>query len=674
MRTSRSRGSSTTDAPSWWCARSRRPPPRSQSRSTARASRSTSCRRGETGLDGAPAPLARLAEELGAGSALLIPVVVGDQVQGSLELVHIEGFDRAALAVARLAAAQVGLGIRAFGPVDITESAPWDAHLFRVAGDALASGSDVANGANHVLRLALELSGAEGALLWNLGPDGTFRRSEEAGTTEAVSRLPALGVQELGERSSVSHKLGEPAFGVLQLVFAPDRAPSPELVEVLEEFASRAARTLRAHERSVLLESELERTRSLLAVVGQATRGALARGTRSTRRSTGSRSCSSPTGSRSTSARKRRLTAAVERGLAGPHVRRRGSGCSQLALGPFRGRGLVVVPDVAAERRLAPVRGRLRRGRDRGRTCASRSSSQDDVIGLLAVYPRARARADARTRRRCSRRSSASSPSRCRTRACTSGRRALGERERESALDARARGRAAARARSTRSRARSHRASRSTSRSTPSPARWSSCSTSTSRVDPDARRAARAARSARVPRRRRASGRTGAIDPRSAAGVRPHRDPAALSPWRPDLPRSGGGRTRSAAHTGCSCRSSRRARPARCVPIATPAEVLGALTLLSLDPDRPVTAETIEAALAIAGQAALAIDNARLYQQQKQFADAMQRSLLPARASGGDRSRHRRDLRVVRARRRRRRRLRLHRVSTTAGSRSCSAT
>src|SRR5260370_18812365 len=37
----------------------------------------------------------------------------------------------------------------------------------------------------------------------------------------------------------------------------------------------------------------------------------------------------------------------------------------------------------------------------------------------------------------------------------------------------------------------------------------------------------------------------------------------------------------------------------------------------------------MDAALAIAGQAALAIDNARLYQQQKQFADTMQRSLLP---------------------------------------------
>jgi serine phosphatase RsbU (regulator of sigma subunit) len=65
------------------------------------------------------------------------------------------------------------------------------------------------------------------------------------------------------------------------------------------------------------------------------------------------------------------------------------------------------------------------------------------------------------------------------------------------------------------------------------------------------------------------------------------------------------------------------------VPIATPAEALASLTILSVRPGSPVTEATIEQATAIAGQAALAIDNARLYQQQKEFADTMQRSLLP---------------------------------------------
>jgi serine phosphatase RsbU (regulator of sigma subunit) len=66
------------------------------------------------------------------------------------------------------------------------------------------------------------------------------------------------------------------------------------------------------------------------------------------------------------------------------------------------------------------------------------------------------------------------------------------------------------------------------------------------------------------------------------------------------------------------------------VPIATPAELLATLTVVSLDPGRRIGAEEVETALFVAGQAALAIDNARLYHQQKDFVDTMQRSLLPS--------------------------------------------
>jgi serine phosphatase RsbU (regulator of sigma subunit) len=65
------------------------------------------------------------------------------------------------------------------------------------------------------------------------------------------------------------------------------------------------------------------------------------------------------------------------------------------------------------------------------------------------------------------------------------------------------------------------------------------------------------------------------------------------------------------------------------IPVSTPTEVLAELTILSLDPARPVTSETLATAVTIAQQAALAIDNARLYQQQKAFAETMQQSLLP---------------------------------------------
>jgi serine phosphatase RsbU (regulator of sigma subunit) len=65
------------------------------------------------------------------------------------------------------------------------------------------------------------------------------------------------------------------------------------------------------------------------------------------------------------------------------------------------------------------------------------------------------------------------------------------------------------------------------------------------------------------------------------------------------------------------------------VPIATSTELLGTLEVVSLDPAGPITQEATEVAKSVAAQAALALDNARLYQQQKEFADAMQRSLLP---------------------------------------------
>ena len=65
------------------------------------------------------------------------------------------------------------------------------------------------------------------------------------------------------------------------------------------------------------------------------------------------------------------------------------------------------------------------------------------------------------------------------------------------------------------------------------------------------------------------------------------------------------------------------------LPIVTATEVLARLTILSLDPASPITEETIATATTIAAQAALAIDNARLYQQQKAFAETIQRALLP---------------------------------------------
>jgi serine phosphatase RsbU (regulator of sigma subunit) len=114
--------------------------------------------------------------------------------------------------------------------------------------------------------------------------------------------------------------------------------------------------------------------------------------------------------------------------------------------------------------------------------------------------------------------------------------------------------------------------------------------------------------------------------------------PQPLRPVRPSVFRSGRAvvlDAESAASLGPSHQPLipflERGSSAAVIPLATQAEILGTLTVVSLDPDRPVAGETLDAAASIAGQAALALDNARLYQQQKEFADSMQRALMPRR-------------------------------------------
>ena len=131
------------------------------------------------------------------------------------------------------------------------------------------------------------------------------------------------------------------------------------------------------------------------------------------------------------------------------------------------------------------------------------------------------------------------------------------------------------------------------------------------------------------------------------------------------------GRVATAGSNTCrrSCRFSRRAGRRPIVPVALPTEVVASLGVYSFRPGSPLSQETIEAATALAAQAALAIDNARLYQQQKQFADTMQRSLLPRVAARGRGAGGRRGVRAVGARRCRRRRLRLPRARRRAACR-----
>jgi serine phosphatase RsbU (regulator of sigma subunit) len=65
------------------------------------------------------------------------------------------------------------------------------------------------------------------------------------------------------------------------------------------------------------------------------------------------------------------------------------------------------------------------------------------------------------------------------------------------------------------------------------------------------------------------------------------------------------------------------------IPLAAHDRILGTLTLLSLRVEHPIGPETLAAAVSIAGPTALALDNARLQQQRKEFTETMQSTLLP---------------------------------------------
>ena len=176
--------------------------------------------------------------------------------------------------------------------------------------------------------------------------------------------------------------------------------------------------------------------------------------------------------------------------------------------------------------------------------------------------------------------------------------------------------------------------------------------------DPHARRAPRARSTPRALHVADAAARaSGAHDPlRAAQPFARSRGSSAAAPFRLDAEpsRALGARAR-AARPVPRAGVDRRGRAGRDAGRgARDAHASSRSTRRARSPTRRSTRRSRSPA-----QAALAIDNARLYQQQKEFADTMQRSLLPRAQPDDRRARGRRGLRVVGARRRRRRRLRL---------------
>jgi serine phosphatase RsbU (regulator of sigma subunit) len=581
-----------------------------------------------------PQAFARAARLARAGIVHLFPVGGADGPTGSLELYsRTEDLSERERALARLAAAHLSVCLRLAEALEGQGNGRQAGLALETIARALAAGSDEAETAEHVVRLAVEATGAAGALLWRIEPFGPPAFLAAHGLEgrlpdfeEAVRVIEGAIERRDGNSSDQPQRtvvlpLGEPPTGALQLIYDGPVVPADE--SSLSAFAARAAVALRRARRAALVQDELRRSQTLIAVVGQA----ISELSLAHTLETAVERVVELTGSGEVAVYLReadRLTApAASAGLQGPHVEI-AELLLELALGPFRGRGFVSIEDAGRDPRLAglaPAVSEL----GIGRALLVPLVVQDDVIGALGVYGRrSRPFRDEEQRLLLALSSQLAV-------AVQNAR--LHERTKELGLVLE---------RTLRSERKAARQLRGLFEISNSFARSLSLDATLDAVaktmvelfDLDAA-------AIRMPDERGEALVTKAIHVADASLRAPAETILARpQPLQAPLARRflrAGKPTLLAPGTAASTDSHLLLEPflakgssAAVIPMGTPGEVLGTLTLLSLDPARPLDQETVDAAMTVTSQAALAIDNARLTQQQKDFAETMQRSLLPS--------------------------------------------
>jgi serine phosphatase RsbU (regulator of sigma subunit) len=583
-------------------------------------------------LAAAPAAIRRAAGRAAARSFLLVPVRSGGRV-ASLELFRAGApFSAAERAGAELAASATALVLRAFTLDGALADEPLARPALELAGEALAAALDGADTAGEVVRLAATVVGASVGILWDRGEDGLELAAayglDSAAPVEPARKLARAALEETGPLSAVTAgglpagcgvsttlSLGQPPVGLLQLLFPPGSGPDAVQLGLLATFGVRAAHALRASARGRSLELELERTRALLAVVGQATAELSLAHTLETAVERVAALLGVDRVALYLRADENRLTAAAGRGLAGPHPRV-AEKLLDLALGAARSRTTLAVADAGADERLRDAR---EAARESGIAVALAAPLRvrDEVVGLLAVYPE---------------RGRMPSENEAELLAALAGQLAVAVQnaqlhERATELS----GQREAALASEREAARRLGALYEISRSFAQELSLDKTLDALARTVVDVLDVDAALIS--MPDERREL-----LVPHAMYVKDPHLDAAA----RAIIFRSQPFGSRPVQRLFRNARRYRIARgheilepflvrgwTAAVVPVSTPAETIAALTIFSFRPGNPIGDEAIDAGVAIGGQAALAIDNARLYQQQKAFADTMQRSLLP---------------------------------------------
>ena len=259
-----------------------------------------------------------------------------------------EPFAENDVSLAESAAAQAALVLAAeLGSVGDTEARR--ERELALAGEALALASG--GSAGQLVQIAAEAGGASGAVLWRAADGDVLTLAAEVTVDQArIPELEQAAADMLESRAPVavegsvaSVRLGEPPLGVLQLVFDGGAEPVNGSAGPLATFGVRAAQAIRANEALVETEAELERTRALLAVIGQA----IAQLSLSHTLETAVERIAELLGVERVAVYLLdggRLQPVAGRGLAGPHARV-GDSLLSLALGPLRGRqALILAP------------------------------------------------------------------------------------------------------------------------------------------------------------------------------------------------------------------------------------------------------------------------------------------------------------------------------------------
>ena len=579
-----------------------------------------------TESDEVPEQLARLAARWGAPRVFVCPVLAGERVLATLELARAgEPFTASDVLLARVVANHAALLVRAADPRNGHVAADARTATLDVAGRALAAVAEETRTAERLARLAVEVSGARSCVLWRAWADGPEPLAA-VGLAEDIAD-PAAAVRDANraldgrpyavlDGGVVAVKLGEPQLGGLRLAFSAGEEPDEADLDRLAAFGSRAAHVLRASERTTTLAQELERSRALLAVVGQA----IAELSLSHTLETAADRVADLLGSERVAVylwQAGGLETAAERGLAGPHLRV-AEGLLDVIFGRLRSRAVIEVPEAARDRALAAVRDAVAEaGIEAAVVVPLRSAGE--LIGLLVAYLPAG--------RRLRENESALLAALAGQLAVAVQNAGLHEetarlaRDREEALESERL--AARRLEALYEISRSFSESLSLDETIAAVTR-----TAVELLDVDAAvlRMPDPRGSTLVPRT------VHAREARLGEALRPILSrPQPLEQLAPGPPalltpltaaQLGGGHELLIPFL-------ERGSTATVLPILASGEVMAALTLISLDPARPIDSETLVAARSLTAQAALALENARLYEQQVHFADAMQSSLLP---------------------------------------------